>query len=411
MLSLVHTGKHRPLRRVFVHVCFYNCRFTVLDLLIYLTGMLTHKCFCLHVADSHSVLNGNHQSFSSNGDSKINNITERLQDSLVLKVSSSAAGKRPVPQPSPPNTLSERNNFTTEDSIYENSNNNKTPPVPARSAHANHSSIHNPLTSLSVTSSNTSAVQRVQGSPKPLRNIRAETMSNTTLPSMGSGQGIENFCLTHKSSSKFSTPPLSNPRVIGSSLQKRSPSPMREQGHVDVPQRLRTPEPTGSTSLRERPPLSPHMSCRGTPGLHGLTSSNASQGFTTKSTPESPQGHRKLTTKAEAMRALYAQSPSPLSGLEKEPGSLVRPGPGNAIKSGLDSSPLASPRSQRKTMAGSSSKEQSLKKPYTRERKNSISEISDNEDELLEYHRWQREERLREQEMEKLVSDLHFSYF
>lgn len=61
-------------------------------------------------------------------------------------------------------------------------------------------------------------------------------------------------------------------------------------------------------------------------------------------------------------------------------------------------------------MTGSSSKEQSLVKPYTRERKNSISEISDNEDELLEYHRWQREERLREQEMEKLVSDQHFGY-
>lgn len=384
----------------------------MLDLLIYSTGMVTHKCFCLPFADSHSFLNGNHQSFSSNGDSKINSITERLQDSLVWKASSSSAGKRPVPQPSPPNRVNERNNVTTEDSIYENSSSNKTPPVPARSTHTTNSSVHNPLTSLSFTSSNSSVGQRVQGSPKPLRNIRAET----TLPSMGSGQGIENFCLTHKPSSvKFSTPAPSIPRVVGSSLQKRSTSPVREQGHVDVPQRLRTPEPTGSTSLRELPPLSPHMSRSGTPGLHGLTSSLASQGFTSKSTPESPQGHRKLTTKAEAMRALYAQSPSPLSGLEKEPGSLVRPGPGSVITSGLDSSPLASPRSQRKTscitMAGSSSKEQSLKKPYTRERKNSISEISDNEDELLEYHRWQREERLREQEMEKLVSDLHFSYF
>lgn len=37
-----------------------------------------------------------------------------------------------------------------------------------------------------------------------------------------------------------------------------------------------------------------------------------------------------------------------------------------------------------------------------RERKNSITEISDNEDDLLEYHRRQREERLREQEMERL---------
>lgn len=39
-----------------------------------------------------------------------------------------------------------------------------------------------------------------------------------------------------------------------------------------------------------------------------------------------------------------------------------------------------------------------------RERKNSITEISDNEDELLEYHRRQRQERVLEQEMERLVS-------
>lgn len=40
--------------------------------------------------------------------------------------------------------------------------------------------------------------------------------------------------------------------------------------------------------------------------------------------------------------------------------------------------------------------------PIPRERKNSITEISDNEEDLLEYHRRQRQERLREQEMERL---------
>lgn len=40
--------------------------------------------------------------------------------------------------------------------------------------------------------------------------------------------------------------------------------------------------------------------------------------------------------------------------------------------------------------------------PVPRERKISITEISDNEDDLLEYHRRQRQERLREQEMERL---------
>ncbi|XP_035522103.1 pleckstrin homology-like domain family B member 1 isoform X9 [Morone saxatilis] len=374
-----------------------------------------------HPTDSHSVLNGNHQSFSSNGDSKINNIAKTFQDSLVLKSSSSSgSAKQPIHQPSPPNMLNGRNGSMTEDSIYENSSNflgqnlgNKTPPVPARSAHTNHTPVPHPRTSLSVAPSGTSRGQRAQESPKLLRNARAEATPSPAPTGRVSGKGTENSSLSHKPSPvKFSQTAPSSPRVRGSSLQKRSPSPMRDQhlSNVDVPQRVRTPEPTGSTSLRDLPPLSPYMSHRGTPGLQGSASSLASQGFTAKPVPESPKGPRKLIapSKAEAMRAMYAQTPSSLS--EKESGGRqLRSGPGNALMSGLaslsGSSPLASPRSQKKTpcmtMTGSSSKEQSLMKPYTRERKNSISEISDNEDELLEYHRWQREERLREQEMEK----------
>lgn len=362
---------------LFVCSCVFSqlsC-WSVLDLLIYLTGIVTHKCFCVCSADSHSVFNGNHQSSSSNGDSKFKSAPEKLQGFLELKASSSlssSAGKRPVPQPSPPKMLNGKNGAATE-----NSSCNKTPPVPGRSTHATHTPVPPAYRG--------AGGQRTQESPKLLRSMRAETGG-------GSGQGIENLSLTHKPTSlKFSP-------AIGSSLQKRSPSPMREQGHADVPQRHRSPGPTASAS--------PHMSRRGTPGAQGLA------GFTAKSTPESPQGQRRRATKAEAVRALYAQSPSPLS--EKEPASLVRPSPGSAIASGLDLSPFASPRSQRKTSsvitAGSSNKEQSVMKPYTRERKNSISEISDNEDELLEYHRWQREERLREQEMEKLVSEPHLRY-
>ncbi|XP_074466194.1 pleckstrin homology-like domain family B member 1 isoform X10 [Sebastes fasciatus] len=333
-----------------------------------------------HPTDSHGVLNGNHQSFSSNGsDSKINNISKNLQDSLVLKAGS-GSGKHH--QPSPPNMLNGRNGSMTEDSIYENSSSflgqnlgNKTPPIPARSPHTNNTPVPHPRTSLSVASSGTSGGQRAPESPKLLRNARAEATP---------GPG------------KFSPTAPSSPRVRGSSLQKRSPSPMQDQhlSHVEVPQRLRTPEPIGSTSLRELPPLSPYMSRRGTPGSQGSAA-----------VKPVPEGQLKLTTasKAEAMRAMYAQGPLALSGLEKEPGGRqLRAGPGSLS----GSSPLTSPRSKRKTsgmtMTGSSSKEQSLMKPYTRERKNSISEISDNEDELLEYHRWQREERLREQEMEKL---------
>lgn len=318
----------------------------------------------------------------------------------MLKSPSSSSAKQSVPQPSLPNMHNGRNNTNTEEPIYEN--NIKAPPVPARAHHSNHAPVPHPRASLPVTS----VGQKAQESPKLLRNTR----SNPAPQSAGSGLGTE----SHKSSSvKFSptAPAPSSPRVRGSSLQKRSPSPMREQGQfVDVPQRLRNPEPSGPTSLRELPPLSPYMSRRGASGSQSSASSLPSQGPAAKLVPESPQGPRKLTTKAEAMRVMYAQSPSPLSGLEKDHGSRQT---GSAIMSGLGSqsgtSPLASPRSQRKTscmtVTGSSSKEQSLMKPYTRERKNSISEISDNEDDLLEYHRWQREERLREQEMEKLVSD------
>ncbi|XP_060942367.1 pleckstrin homology-like domain family B member 1 [Limanda limanda] len=355
-------------------------------------------------ADSHSVFNGSHQSFSSNGSSNINNIAKTLQCSLMVNTSSSGPGKQPLSQPSPPNMLNGRNSSTTEDCIYENirtlgSQNlgDIAPPVPARSAHSNHTPVPNPRSSLSVASSSAGAGHRAQESPKLLRNVR----STPTPPSSGSGQGTDNSSPTPKSSSaKFSPAAPPSPRVRGSSLQHRSPSPMREQGQFvtndEVPQRLRTPELLVPSGLRELPPVSPYMSGKGTPGSQGSASLLATQGLGAKPHPESPQCPGKLTTKAEAMRALYSQSPSPLSGLEKEPeGRRLRPGPGGAMVSGLGTSPLASPHSQRKTSC-------STVKPYARERKNSISEISDNEDELLEYHRWQREERLREQEMEKL---------
>ncbi|XP_047463215.1 pleckstrin homology-like domain family B member 1 isoform X5 [Mugil cephalus] len=372
-------------------------------------------------SEPHGVLNGNHESFSSNNDSNISKMAKNLQDSLLLKTSSpSSSGfvKQPVPQPFPRDMLNGRNKSPAEISIYENigslgqNHDNKAPPVPPRSPHPNHSPVPHPRMSLSVAPSGTSGSQWAQESPTPRRNVRAEATSSPTPQSKGSGKRTESS--SHKPSSiKFSPTTPSSPQLRGSSPQKKSHSPMREQSqyhsHVEVPQRLRTQDPNGSTSLRELPPVSPYMSCKET---QGSTSSLSSQSFTGKSVPESPQCHRKLTTpsKAEAIRAMYAQSPSPLAGLEKELGSRqTRPGPASAMP-GLNSvsglSPLASPHNQRKTscmtVKGSSSKEPSLTKPFTRERKNSISEISDNEDELLEYHRRQREERLREQEMEKL---------
>lgn len=413
-----HQGTtHNTPLLLFVYVCFCNCLFKCLLPLFSWNAQVFLSLFC---ADPHSILNGNHQPFSSNGSSTTSNTAK---DSLVQKVSSSSgSGKQPIHQPSSSNMLNGRNSSMKEDSIHENNNflgqslGNKTPPVPARATHTNHNPVPLPRTTASTSLRGTSGGQRTQESPKLLRNVRAEA----TPSSKGSGQGSESYSLSSPKTThiKYSPTAPSSPRVRGSSLQRRSPSPMRDHqlSHVDIPQRLRTPEAAGST--RELPPLSPYTNNRVTPGSQGLASSLTSQDFTTKPVPESPQGPRKLMapSKAEAVRSAYAQSPSLLTGLEKQPGGRqLRPGQGCAIMPGLGSlsgsSPLASPHRQRKTQcmttARSSSKEQSLTKPYTRERKNSISEISDNEDELLEYHRWQREERLREQEMEKLVCDSH----
>ncbi|XP_072231669.1 pleckstrin homology-like domain family B member 1 isoform X9 [Leuresthes tenuis] len=347
-------------------------------------------------SDPHSASNGNHESFSCNSDATFNNISKKFQDSLVLKpsLSSSGFGKQPL-QSSHVDVFNGRNGSTAEYCMNENIG-NKRLPVPARSAQTNLAPVPHPRTSLSVAFSGTGGGQRSQESPKPLRNVRAEATSSPKPHVRGSGQGTESSSLSHKPSSiKFSQTAPSSPQLRGSSLQKRSSSPMREQGqflsHVDVPQR-----PVGSSSLRELPPLSPSMSRRGTPLSQGV--------------PESPQGHRKLATSSKS-EAVYTQRSSSPPGHEKESGSRqLKTGPGSTFMSGLGSvsglSPLASPHSQRKTSCmrakGAASKEGNVTKPYTRERKNSISEISDNEDELLEYHRWQREERLREQEMEKL---------
>ncbi|KAG7516382.1 hypothetical protein JOB18_030143 [Solea senegalensis] len=304
--------------------------------------------------DSHGE-NGNYQSFSSNTNPKINNIAKSLQDSLILKPPSSGSGIQAVPQPSPPNMFNGRNSSMREDSVFENSwgqnFSNNTTPFPFRSIQT---PVPNPRTSLSLASSSHSSGQKARESPNLLRNLR----SSPTPPSTVLGHGAENSGQTHKSSS------------------------VTEKGQyvseTDVPQQLRTMELLGPPSMRELPPL-----CRGTAAS---LRPNSSQGLPAKPVPESPQIHRKLTTQGEALLATYDHTP-PLS----QP-SLT--------------SPLASPSSQRKksclTVTEFSTKQHNLTKLYTREHKNSISEISDNEDELLEYHRWQREERLREQEMEKL---------
>ncbi|XP_055082062.1 pleckstrin homology-like domain family B member 1 isoform X7 [Periophthalmus magnuspinnatus] len=168
---------------------------------------------------------------------------------------------------------------------------------------------------------------------------------------------------------------------------------------------------TSGLSMRDLPPLSPSMARRGVPVLPGALPGTSpilktpdSPSCLSKLVPESPRLRRKTATTPDEIltsKGMRARSPSP---------TLMMEGSGSSRKAGLGSSltpayslgslpgssPAASPRTHRKMSASG------RPHPGMRERKNSITEISDNEDELLEYHRRQREERLREQEMERL---------
>ncbi|XP_041851588.1 pleckstrin homology-like domain family B member 1 isoform X7 [Melanotaenia boesemani] len=169
-------------------------------------------------------------------------------------------------------------------------------------------------------------------------------------------------------------------------------------------------ELNGSSGMRELPPLSPSLARRAVPVLPGalpgtipmLRSLESPSGLG-KLVPESPRLRRKAGCESEeaaSSRGIRARSPSPTS-VMMEGSSLRKTGFGNSLSPAYSlgslpgSSPVASPRTHRKMSSG-------RPHPGMRERKNSITEISDNEDELLEYHRRQREERLREQEMERL---------
>ncbi|KAK7883166.1 hypothetical protein WMY93_029340 [Mugilogobius chulae] len=191
--------------------------------------------------------------------------------------------------------------------------------------------------------------------------------------------------------------------IQGGPLQQRTLQP------PESPRVARREVNGGSSSglsMRDLPPLSPSMARRGVPVLPGalpgtvpILKTPDSPSCLSKFVPESPRLRRKTATTPDEIltsKGMRARSPSPTLMMEGGGGG------GGSRKAGLGSSltpayslgslpgssPVASPRAHRKM-----------------ERKNSISEISDNEDELLEYHRRQREERLREQEMERLHED------
>ncbi|XP_039352504.1 pleckstrin homology-like domain family B member 1 isoform X1 [Mauremys reevesii] len=252
---------------------------------------------------------------------------------------------------------------------------------------------------------------------------------------------------------KFQSPSSQRLKIVA--LQERPPSPFREGreppgidrhlasspsrqvltrvfqpletvGFIHVNQDSRSLQPPESPrmgrrsmeSMRDLPPLSPSLSRRAAPLPSALSpqartpqESPSQQTKLAKEVPESPRIRRKAARPLERHedfsssssltgKNLRTRSPSPIFQAElasqRKPSFGITLSPAYSLGSLVVPSPRQSPRVQRK-LSGD------LRLPVsTRERKNSITEISDNEDDLLEYHRRQREERLREQEMERL---------
>ncbi|KAM9220770.1 pleckstrin homology-like domain family B member 1 isoform 1-T1 [Dugong dugon] len=275
----------------------------------------------------------------------------------------------------------------------------------------------------------------------PAANVLAEARRATESPRLG-GQlpmvaislseyptsGARSQPTSIPGSPKFQ-PPVPAPRNKIGTLQDRPPSPFREPPGIE---RVLTTSPSrqlvgrtfsdGSATRTLQPPESPHLSRRGLdsmrelPPLSPSLSRRAVSPMPARTTPD-PKLTREVAESSRprrwaahgaspedfsltlGTRSHRTRSPSPTLGESLAPrkGSFSsRLSPAYSLGSLTGASPRQSPRAQRKLSSGD------LRVPVTRERKNSITEISDNEDDLLEYHRRQRQERLREQEMERL---------
>ncbi|XP_052448835.1 pleckstrin homology-like domain family B member 1 isoform X9 [Carassius gibelio] len=199
-----------------------------------------------------------------------------------------------------------------------------------------------------------------------------------------------------------SSPASSSPRSsVGSSVQETSSSLQSHSCALHPPDSPQSSHRGVELSSMLLPPLSPSTARRGVLGVPVLPGALPGVPLTSRgrTVSESPRLQRRAKAEEEiGITRLNARSPSPVSALLKDqPCCKQKTGITPALGSQTGVSPLTSPRNQRKNP-----KEPLQVQPRTRERKNSISEVSDKEEDLLEYHRWQREERMREQEMERL---------
>ncbi|RLV93757.1 hypothetical protein DV515_00013394 [Chloebia gouldiae] len=280
------------------------------------------------------------------------------------------------------------------------------------SSYENFSPLSSPASSSSYTSPSLSSQEQGPAVPPPLP-LRSSSYNHTVQPpALPAGGSSEPWPAERLGDHRVGSPRLTpraapRPRVA---LQERPPSPFREPRDSLAPSRqptssravpearLQLPESPrvarrNIESMRELPPLSPSLSRRAaSPRVAPDTPSP--QPRLGREVPGSPRARRKGLEESKG-----AGGPSPPL-LSENP--TRRPSFGTCLSPayGLGSpavpSPRQSPRAPRKPLGDP-------QLPVgSRERKNSITEISDNEDELLEYHRRQRQERVREQEMERL---------
>ncbi|KAM4757474.1 pleckstrin homology-like domain family B member 1 isoform 5-T5 [Cyanocitta cristata] len=289
------------------------------------------------------------------------------------------------------------------------------PPSPGAasggSSYENFSPLSSPASSGSYTSPSLSSQEQGPAVP-PLVPLRSSSYNHTvqppTLPGGGSSEPWPAERLgDHRGGSPWLTPRVApRPRVA---LQERPPSPFREPRDSLAPSRqptsravpdarLQPPESPrvarrNIESMRELPPLSPSLSRRAA-SPRAAPDTPSPQPRLGREVPGSPRARLKGPEESKGAGGpsppLLAENPA------RRPSFSSCLSPTYGLGSPAVPSPQQSPRTPRKPLgnprlpAGS------------RERKNSITEISDNEDELLEYHRRQRQERVREQEMERL---------
>ncbi|XP_032937559.1 pleckstrin homology-like domain family B member 1 isoform X6 [Catharus ustulatus] len=279
------------------------------------------------------------------------------------------------------------------------------------SSYENFSPLSSPASSSSYTSPSLSSQEQGPAVPPPLP-LRSSSYNHTVQPpTLPAGGSSEPWPADRLGDHRMGSPQLT-PRVVPRprvALQERPPSPFREPRDALAPgrqppskaapeARLQPPESPrvarrNIESMRELPPLSPSLSRRAaSPRVAPDTPS--SQPRLGKEVPGSPRVRRKGPEESKGAGGpsppMLAESPS------RRPSFGTCLSPAYGLGSPAVPSPRQSPRSPRKPLGD-------LRLPAgSRERKNSITEISDNEDELLEYHRRQRQERVREQEMERL---------